>query len=337
MHRSPSTLTHIFFAVTIPLLFLSCSITPSGQSNFDYNSYGESDQTDQLISQRSTTEQKNLDDLKPLETKSENEVLRRENIKLRNKSQNLESDITSLKTKFNEDIKRYQNMVSTIEKQYLELKKQNQSLLANKINRETIAEEPLEELTLDQVIHTPEDSKAVQTASLKKSNSTSENSSSQENQTQFGEFKDSIINPPELPIKTSSNFTVKKVYDDGYRLFIQKKYEDAIDSFNMFLRRFATDTYADNALFWLGMSYWAKEDFKNSERYFREILSKYEHGEPKNGFKTADAIYMLGKIANKQGRRDQAKFYFQAVRTKYSNSTPARLALKEMPELENME
>ncbi|KAK3575723.1 hypothetical protein CHS0354_030055 [Potamilus streckersoni] len=93
---------------------------------------------------------------------------------------------------------------------------------------------------------------------------------------------------------------------------VEAKYDAAIQDFLNFIRRYPQEDYADNALFWLAMSYWQTGNTAFADRYFREILTKYEHGTPDKGYKTADAIFMLGRIYTSRKDPDKAGFIISA-------------------------
>lgn len=276
------------------------------------------------------------EELKVLELETDNKMLRQENVKLRNDLSAAKAELDDVKAQHQEEIEKYKRMAAAIEEEQSRLRSSNASDQINYIEPESIAKEPEEELSLDKIIPTPLSSKAVKTASLTGISGSDKTGSSQ-GKAQPGAFFDSAVEPSARPIKTTSVQSAKKDYDKGYALYLKKNYSEAIEAFNVMLRKFAHDDYADNALFWLGMSYWQMNDRSAASRYFREILTKYNHGPPNRGFKTADAIFMLGKIAKEQKQQEKALFYFKTIRNKFPGTIPAQMALSEAPELEQIE
>jgi len=67
-------------------------------------------------------------------------------------------------------------------------------------------------------------------------------------------------------------------YEEAFRLYRDSDYRAAIERFNAFLQRYPTSDYADNALFWVGESWFKLEDFERAVLTFDEVARKYPDG-----------------------------------------------------------
>ena len=147
------------------------------------------------------------------------------------------------------------------------------------------------------------------------------------------EFEDPDLSEPENPVILIRHPGVKKIYNQGMNEVIQRQHESAIRIFENYVKRFPEDMDSDNALYWIGHSYFQLKQNQKAERAFRMILTGYEHRPTSQGYKTPDAIYMLGKIS--ENRRDPvaSKYYYRTVIARYPGSVAARNATRDLNRL----
>lgn len=147
-------------------------------------------------------------------------------------------------------------------------------------------------------------------------------------------FTDPNLKEPQNPYQLKSRPEIKKLYDQGMDAMINREYPDAIASFQSMLKQFPDDEYSDNALFWLGHIHFTRGRFDEAEAAFQKVLSQYEHRPTSQGYKTPDAIYMLGKTSQARKDKERATYYFQEVIRRFPGSTAATNAgesLKKLP------
>lgn len=147
-------------------------------------------------------------------------------------------------------------------------------------------------------------------------------------------FTDPNLKEPEAPYKLKSRPQVKKLYDQGMDAMINRKYPHAIQSFQDMLKQFPDDEYSDNALFWLGHIHFTLNQLNEAEAAFHKVLSQYEHRPTSQGYKTPDAIYMLGKISESRNDNNRSAYYFQEVVKRFPGSTAASNAEENLKSLE---
>ena len=114
---------------------------------------------------------------------------------------------------------------------------------------------------------------------------------------------------------------------------IQRQHESAIRIFENYVKRFPEDMDSDNALYWIGHSYFQLNQNQKAERAFRKILTGYEHRPTSQGYKTPDAIYMLGKISERRRDPVASKYYYRTVIARYPGSVAARNATRDLNRL----
>ncbi|MFL2750186.1 MAG: tetratricopeptide repeat protein [bacterium] len=147
------------------------------------------------------------------------------------------------------------------------------------------------------------------------------------------EFEDPDLSEPENPVILIRHPGVKKIYNQGMNEVIQRQHESAIRIFENYVIRFPEDMDSDNALYWIGHSYFQLKQNQKAERAFRKILTGYEHRPTSQGYKTPDAIYMLGKISERRRDPVASKYYYRTVIARYPGSVAARNATRDLNRL----
>jgi len=143
-------------------------------------------------------------------------------------------------------------------------------------------------------------------------------------------FSDPDLKPPNDPFILIRHPGVKKIYNQGMTAIIQKNHDQAILVFENFTERFPEDLDSDNAFYWIGRSYLELNELKKAEDAFRKVLRLYEHRPTSQGYKTPDAIYMLGKLRALQNLDKRAVYYFEEVVKRFPGSAAARNAERDL-------
>ena len=113
-----------------------------------------------------------------------------------------------------------------------------------------------------------------------------------------------------------------ELYDRAVNLILKdKKYDQAIPEFQSFLKQFPSSSYAPNAHYWLGLLLFNKQDWKNSEHHFTQVVSFYP-----DSSKRADSILKLGVISQHQNNQAKAMQLYEQVVSEYPDSSVRKLA-----------
>lgn len=117
----------------------------------------------------------------------------------------------------------------------------------------------------------------------------------------------------------------RRAYD---LLMTERKIPEAIDAFSSFLEKYPGGRYADNAQFWLGEAYYARNDLDGAMSEFKSLVETYADSP-----KVPDAVYKVGHIHKVKGEDDKAKMVFQGLIEHYPDSSAAKLAQKRLSSL----
>ena len=143
-------------------------------------------------------------------------------------------------------------------------------------------------------------------------------------------FQDPDLNEPIQPLALQRRPGIKKLYNQGMSAFIQGDYPEAVNVFEGFVEEFEDNVDSDNAYYWIGYSQFKLGKWNAAESAFRKVLQNYEHRPTSQGFKTPDAIYMLGKLAETRKQPEQAAYYFRNVVENYPGSAAANNAQEDL-------
>ncbi len=110
-------------------------------------------------------------------------------------------------------------------------------------------------------------------------------------------------------------------YQAAFDALKQGRYDDSTSLFNGFMRQYPDHELADNAMYWLGESYYVTQNYDTALQTFRGLVQRYPEGE-----KTADAELKIGYCLYELGNRSEAQAALTGVVQRYPDSTVARLA-----------
>ncbi|MFN3396814.1 MAG: tol-pal system protein YbgF [Thermodesulfovibrionales bacterium] len=120
-----------------------------------------------------------------------------------------------------------------------------------------------------------------------------------------------------------------KAYEQAYELYKEKKYKEARDRFNNFLKDFPKSDLADNAQFWIGETYYAEKDFEGAILAYEMVIKNYPQSE-----KLPGAMLKQGMAFFELGDKKTAKVIFDRLIEKFPDSKEAETAKKKKTDLQ---
>ncbi len=113
----------------------------------------------------------------------------------------------------------------------------------------------------------------------------------------------------------------QRAYDAAMTLFKAAEYKNASDAFSGFLTSYPQSAYAGSAQYWLGNSYYAQRDCKNTISSLQVLVKSY----PDNA-KTPDAMLNIAACYLELKNKNASKKTLEAVLAQYPDSEAARAA-----------
>jgi tol-pal system protein YbgF len=108
----------------------------------------------------------------------------------------------------------------------------------------------------------------------------------------------------------------------------QRRYKEAIAAFKAFLEKYPASDLADNALYWLGETYYVTEDNKSALAAFERLLREYPGSD-----KAPGALLKKGYILDAMGRKQEARRVLQQLVDQHPDASVSRMAKVRLKKL----
>ncbi|MGL5126797.1 MAG: tol-pal system protein YbgF [Aeromonas popoffii] len=164
---------------------------------------------------------------------------------------------------------------------------------------------------------------------------------SQERQRQLYQELDKVANSQPAPATPaagaapaavanySANLDENQAYDAAVNMVLKdKNYDKAIPAFEGFIKQYPSSGYVPNAHYWLGQLLFNKGDRTGAAAQFSTVANKFSKSP-----KRADALLKLGMLAQLDGKKAEAKTFYEQVIKGYPNTSPAQLAKQSLSKL----
>ena len=110
-------------------------------------------------------------------------------------------------------------------------------------------------------------------------------------------------------------------YSAAYGLFKSGQYAKALIAFSTFVDKYPASALTDNAIYWIGESYYQQKEYALAVEEYSKILKKF----PKES-KAPYAMYKLALCYKMLGENKDSDIYFQELLARYPNSEAAKEA-----------
>ncbi|MBV8519629.1 MAG: tol-pal system protein YbgF [Acidobacteria bacterium] len=125
------------------------------------------------------------------------------------------------------------------------------------------------------------------------------------------------------PAVVSANLA--EAYRKAIMLYGRNNLAEARREFQQVFDTDPTGDLADNALFWIGETYYAASDYTNAMRYYARVWNEYSDQN-----KAPDALFKTALAQEKTGDLALARKTLQQVIARYPYSSPASTAKQEL-------
>jgi tol-pal system protein YbgF len=126
--------------------------------------------------------------------------------------------------------------------------------------------------------------------------------------------------PPGAQVATAENLpsgTALEQYNEAFNLLRGLDYRGAELAFRNFLQKHPNDPLASNAQYWLGETFFVRNDFPAAVQSFAEGYQKYPQGP-----KAPDNLLKLGMALGNSGRKQEACFSFARLERDFPQMAP---------------
>ena len=137
---------------------------------------------------------------------------------------------------------------------------------------------------------------------------------------------------PATPVKSPEKNDVQdekaKAYDAAYQAFNEKKYKEAREKFEAFMKAYPKNELTDNAQFWIAETYYAEKYYEDAILAYESLLKKYPDSK-----KTSSALLKQAFSFIEIGDAKTGKIILNKLIEKYPDSKETELAKKKLAEL----
>lgn len=119
--------------------------------------------------------------------------------------------------------------------------------------------------------------------------------------------------------------TKQQMYDDALELYNRGNYENAISAFEQFIILYPQDALTDNALYWIGESYYAQKKYNDALNYFHRIVVDLPHAD-----KVPSALYKEALTLENLGMEKEAEGALRELIARFPNTQEAIEARKKI-------
>jgi tol-pal system protein YbgF len=122
----------------------------------------------------------------------------------------------------------------------------------------------------------------------------------------------------------------KQLYQYALDSYFKGNIEESRKAFTEFLKKYPNSDLYGNAIFWAGQTFYAEKKYKDAIDIWEIFLKKCDEGKIKKCNKYPDAMLKLGYAYIELGNVEKGKQYLQDLINKYPDSEPASLAKKKL-------
>lgn len=120
----------------------------------------------------------------------------------------------------------------------------------------------------------------------------------------------------------------KRLYELTLKLYRDGKYEEAIEGFRNFLKKFPKSDLGDNAQFWTGESYMALKQYEQAILAYQNVIKKYPKGN-----KMLNAMLRQAQAFYELKDKTSSKILLKKIIKRYPKSREAKIAKKRLKKI----
>lgn len=135
-----------------------------------------------------------------------------------------------------------------------------------------------------------------------------------------------IVKKQEEQLKFQAKIETKskqQIYDEALGLYNKGDYDKAIENFEQFVIVYPQDALTDNALYWIGESYYALKKYNDALTYFHRIVVDFP-----NADKVPSALYKVALSLENLGMQKEAEGALRELIARFPNTEEAKEARK---------
>lgn len=134
--------------------------------------------------------------------------------------------------------------------------------------------------------------------------------------------------PPNEGVESAEVDPAVSLYERAKQALDAGELKEARSQFDKLLQRYPDHDMADNALYWLGESWYAEARYLQAAQLFIRVAKEYPRGN-----KVPDALFKLGRCYEKLGDRSGAVETWRQLQRSFPSTPAGKLAAQELRRL----
>ena len=126
----------------------------------------------------------------------------------------------------------------------------------------------------------------------------------------------------------------EELYRYGLDAYYKGKIKEAREMFEAFTKKFKDSELYDNALFWIGQTYYTEGRYDKAVKTFDRLINECKTGKILDCNKMPTAMLKKGFAFLKMGETDKAKAVFRDIIKKFPDTEEAEIAKKKLEVVE---
>lgn len=136
------------------------------------------------------------------------------------------------------------------------------------------------------------------------------------------------VSEPEVSAKVEPISAEVALYDRSLALFREGRFEDAMDGFRDFLKRYPNSDRADNAQFWIGECHMSLKQYEKAILAYQEVIKKFPKGN-----KVPNALLRQAAAFEEINDKTSSRLLLKKIVKDYPKSSEAEIARKKLAAL----
>jgi tol-pal system protein YbgF len=129
------------------------------------------------------------------------------------------------------------------------------------------------------------------------------------------------VDPADVLVTEADPAQERPLYDSAFDALKEGRYAESARRFQTFLNSYPNGSYAPNAWYWLGESYYVTQNYEIALESFNQLLASFP-----SSAKAPDALLKVGYCQYELRQWDEAESTLNQVMQSYPDTTVARLA-----------
>ena len=130
---------------------------------------------------------------------------------------------------------------------------------------------------------------------------------------------ETVEQPPAVTVSEDDALKAQANYQEAFRLLKTAEYDQAINAFDTFLRKYPDSQYSDNAQYWLGEAYYVTRRFNEAITEYMKLVTNFPDSQ-----KVPNSLLKIGYSYYELGQADEARKILEDLINRFPGTNAAQ-------------